>query len=252
MSAQSSDQSNIITIAEAGDYLNHFQHLERGISRLEKLGTPLHAPKGTVLNKVKKIPDHCYILKSGRVVSYEYKHTGDERIYNFMEAGSLFLEECLLYDKACPVLFRTTEDSELMAITKCELKHAFKNDLDVVLDVLESVSMKYLSSMEVARLDSYQNASWQICRFFMMTEAHYSSQASAAMRKKLKSDTAVKLERKFSHQTIAELLGLNRVTVTRKINELQKKGLIAKVDGYYYIIDPGRMIRYMDAVQYQK
>lgn len=166
MSAQSSDQSNIITIAEAGDYLNHFQHLERGISRLEKLGTPLHAPKGTVLNKVNKIPDHCYILKSGRVVSYEYKYTGDERIYNFMEAGSMFLEECLLYDKACPVLFRTTEDSELMAITKCELKHAFKNDLNVVLDVLESVSMKYLSSMEVARLDSYQNASWQICRFF--------------------------------------------------------------------------------------
>ena len=204
------------------DFLYHLLYLPRGIERLAKLGESRSFPKGIDLNQVNEIPDCCYVVKSGRILCYEISYAGDQRVYNIMEPGSMFMEDCLLFDKPCPVIFRTLDDCELIRIDKCDLKRAFKCDIDIVMDVCESLATKFLSAMEHLRLGPRQSASWKICKMLLICAAHYGEP---------QKDGSILLNRKISHQMLADILGMNRVTVTRKMKELKELDLACLRDG---------------------
>ena len=204
------------------DYQYHLLYLPRGIERLAALGECRKYKKNTVIGKVGEVPDACYVVKTGRVVCYEFSYSGDQRVYNIMEPGSMFMEECLLFDKPCPVEFKTLEECELIIIDKCNLKRAFKHNIDIVMDVCESLSTKFLSSMEHLRLGPRQSAEWKICKMLLIYAGHYGE---------LQQDGSYLLNRRISHQMMADILGMNRVTVTRQMQQLAEQGLIDKEDG---------------------
>ena len=231
------------TIQPDNDYLFHLLYIPRGIERLEKLGKRMIVPKETILNEVGEIPDCCYVVRSGQVLCYEFSYAGDQRVYNIMEPGSMFLEECLLIDKPCPVLFKTLDQCELIRIEKCDLKRAFKADIDIVMDVFESLSTKFLSSMEHLRLGPRQGASWKICKMLLIYIAHYGRQ---------QEDGSWILKRKFSHQMIADILGLNRVTVSRKLKELKDLGLVDSIDGLLCFPDIAALESHMQRLEFEE
>lgn len=233
-----SDQKNVTS--GNIDFMKRFLTLSRGSERLEALGQTMYFTKGTLLNKLNEIPGCCYIVKSGRVICYEVSYNGEQRIYNFMEPGSLFLEEFLLFDKPCPVFFETALESELVKIEKQALTDAFKHDIDIVMDVCESMSAKYLSAMEYQRMGHRQDAAWQLCRFILLLIEHYGRHENEQIR----------ITEKFSHQMIADLLGLNRVTVSRKLKDLRDLGLIHLDNGYIMVPDVDSLKRYMDSIRF--
>lgn len=218
------------------DYQYHLLYLPRGIQRLEKLGESRIYPKNIDLNNFNEIPDCCYVVKSGRVICYEISYEGDQRVYNIMEPGSMFMEDCLLFDKPCPVQFRTLEESELIRIDKCDLKRAFKHDIDIVMDVCESLATKFLSAMEHLRLGPRQGAPWKICKMLLICADHYGERLP---------DGSVVLNRKISHQMLADILGMNRVTVSRKMKDLKDLELLDTKDGFLLFRDIGALEEYM-------
>ncbi len=221
------------------EFINHLLYLPRGIERLEKIGTLKQYPKDVELNQIDSIPDSCYLVKSGRVICYEISYSGDLRIFNFLEPGSIFLEECMLFDKPCPVIFKTQVPSELVVIDKCELKRAMKHDIDIVMDICESLSTKYLSAMEDIRSIPQQSASWKIAKMILNFAEHY----GVCMGKQ------ILIRERFNQQLLADLLGMNRVTVTRKLKDMKDQGLIGKTDGYYYICNIDEFHSYMVNIQ---
>ncbi len=221
------------------EFLNHLLYLPRGIERLEKLGELKSFPKDTQLNQIDAIPDFCYLVKSGRVICSEISFTGEQRIFNFLEPGSIFLEECLLFDKPCPVVFKTQIDSELMVIHKCDLKRAMKHDIDVVMDICEALAMKYLGAMEDIRSMPQQTASWKVAKMVLNFAEHY----GICMGKQ------ILIKERFNQQLLADLLGMNRVTVTRKLKDMKDQGLIGKTEGYYYICNIDEFRAYMVGIQ---
>ena len=60
----------------------HILHMNRGIERLEKLGTTRVYPKGYIFDYREKHPDTIFYIKKGRVIAYEDSYDGDHRIYN--------------------------------------------------------------------------------------------------------------------------------------------------------------------------
>ncbi len=221
---------------EQNDFLYHLLYLPRGVDRLMKLGTVKKVPANTIINEIDAVPEFCYVLKSGSIVCYESSYTGDQRIYNIMEEGSLLMEDCVLFDKPCPVLFKTMEDCEVVAITKCNLKRAFKKDIDVVIDICESLATKFLSAMEQIRLGPRQSASWKLCKFLMICADHYGEQMK---------DGTILIRKKISHQMFADLLGMNRVTITRKFKELKDRGILDTENGKIRFLDIKKLKEYM-------
>lgn len=221
------------------EYFDHLLHLPRGIERLKMLGTIRKYPKDKEINELGEIPEYCYVVKSGRVLGYEITCAGDQRVFNFMEPGSVFLESFVLFDKPCPILFKAVMDTELIAIHKCTLKRAFKQDIDVVMDICEALSMKFLSSMEDIRTLPQQSAAWKICRLLLNFADHY-GEAYNKM---------ILIKENINQQMLAELLGMNRITVTRKLKDLKDCGLIGKSNGFYYICDIDKFRAYMRTIQ---
>lgn len=205
--------------------------LPRGISRLERIGELVSYPKNHVLVRADQMPTYCYVVKSGRVISYEYSSKGEERIYNFNEKNSVLLDANILFDKVSPVGFKTAMPSELIRIDKPTLLQAISDDPQLALDILESISNKFLSAMEQIRQNSHYNAAWRICNLLLIFAKYYG----------VPYDNKVLIQEKISQQLISSMLGINRITTVRAIKELKDMALIEQINGYYCIRDVDRL-----------
>lgn len=209
-------------------------YLPRGISRLERLGEKKTFPKNHILVQAGAGTNYCYIVKSGRVIAYEYTVSGEERIYNFNERNSIFLEANVLFGWDSPVTFKTSMKSELVCIDKETLTRAIAEDPEIAMDIIQAQATKFMSSMEQIRHASFHSAAWKICDLLLIFAESYG----------VPYDGKVLIQEKISQQTLSNLLGINRVTAVRAIKELKDMSLIEQINGYYCIRDISRLQRH--------
>lgn len=141
-------ECNTAVLMPHANFVSRLLYLPRGISRLEKLGQRKVFPKNHMLVQAGTKPNYCYIVKTGRVAAFETTVTGEERIYNFNESNSVLLEGNLLFDQESAVNFKTVQPSELVCITKEMLLKGIAHDPQLSMDIMESLSTKFLSAME--------------------------------------------------------------------------------------------------------
>lgn len=205
------------------DYPTRLLFLIRGTERLEKLGFQESVPKDYIIAKPGGVIDSCYIVKSGRIISFEYTPIGEERVYNFMEAGSLFLESVMLLRQPCPVYFMAAMPSELIRISREKLLNALLSEPQITLDVIESLSNKFLASMDQIRQSGSHNVAWRICNLLLIFAERFG----------VPYDGKILIKEKVNQQMLSSLLGINRITTVRVIKELKVLGLIEVIDGFY-------------------
>ncbi|MDR1965758.1 MAG: Crp/Fnr family transcriptional regulator [Synergistaceae bacterium] len=212
-------------------YPTRLLYLPGGAERLKKYGEAMSFPKDHVIIEPGILPSCCYLVKRGRVVAYEYTSRGGELLYNFMEEGALLLEANLLTDVPAQVYFKTTEPSELIRIEKEVLLRAMEADSRLMRDIVGSISGKFFSAMDQIRQEGSHNARWKICNLLLIF----------AERHGVPYDGKTLIKERLSQQTLANLLGMNRVTTTRIIRELKDLNLIELINGYYCIRDDEKL-----------
>ncbi len=218
------------------DFVSRLLSLPRGIARLEKLGEKKKFPKNHILLQAGERPKYCYIVKYGRVAAYEYTLSGEERIYNFNEQNSILLEANLLFDYTSPVGFKVVQPSELVFIDKETLVDTIGSDPQVSMDIMQSLAIKFLSSMEQIRHANFHNAAWKICDLLLIFADRYG----------VPYDGKILIREKISQQLLSNLLGINRVTAVRAIKELKEMSLIEQINGFYCIRDVERLKRHQE------
>lgn len=221
------------------EYISYLLTLPRGTSRLEKLGESFVFPKNHILVKPGQKTQYCYVLKRGRVISYEYSSSGEERIYHFQEKNSIFLESNLLFDRPVPVGFKTVCTTEVIRINKVTLLKAIKADPQIALDIIESNSMKFFASMEQVRQFKSHNASWKICNLLLVFSQHYG----------VPYDDKILIQEKISQQLLSSMLGINRITAVRAIKELKDMALIEQINGFYCIRDIEKLKKHQQMLE---
>lgn len=209
-------------------------YLPRGTARLERLGEKKTFPKNHILVQAGSGTNYCYIVKTGRVVAYEYTVNGEERIYNFNERNSILLEGNVLFGWDSPVSFKTSMKSELVCIDRETLLRAIYEDPEISMDIIQAQATKFMSSMEQIRHTSFHSAAWKICDLLLTFAESYG----------VPYDGKVLIQEKISQQTLSNLLGINRVTAVRAIKELKDMSLIEQINGYYCIRDISRLQRH--------
>ncbi|MDO4313662.1 MAG: Crp/Fnr family transcriptional regulator [Eubacteriales bacterium] len=209
------------------EYVSWLLYLPRGIERLEELGRKKQFPKNYLLAEAGSKTGLCYVVISGRVISYEYSEGGEERIYSVNEAKSVLLEENLLFGYEVPVNIRTVTDSELICISRQALLNALSENSEVALDIMQSLSMKLLSSVEQMKCINEHSAMQKVCNLLLIFAERYG----------VLENGEVIIREKLSQEYISSLLGLNRITVVRVIKELKEQGLVEKKKGCYCLCD---------------
>lgn len=220
------------------EYPTRLLYLPRGIGRLEALGEVIHVEKEQLLVEVGQVPKYAYIVKSGRVAAYEYTAFGEERLYNFMEAGSMMLEPNLLIGLPTPVSFMAVTPSVLVRIGRNGLITAMNSDPEINRDVFESLSYKFLGAMEQIRESCTHTAPWKVCNLLLILADRYG----------VVKDGKIVIQEKITQKTIANLLGMNRVTVARIMKDLKNQGLIDQAAGRYRILSVEEIKRHQEEI----
>ena len=213
------------------EYVSWLLYLPRGIGRLKELGIKRRLPGKFLLAQAGDKTKYCYVVTSGRIVSYEYSTCGEERINSVNEAESVLLEENLLFDYAVPVNVRTAVASEVVCIDRAALLQAIQEKPEIAIDIMQSLSMKLLSSVEQIRCLNEHSAMQKVCNLLLIFAERYGYP---------KGDTIV-IREKLSQEYISSLLGINRITVVRVMKELREQGLVEKRSGYYCIQDVSQL-----------
>ncbi|MDR1297334.1 MAG: Crp/Fnr family transcriptional regulator [Deltaproteobacteria bacterium] len=217
-------------------YPSRVLYLPRGVERLSSLGVLKSFPKDRVISKQDEMPQYCYVVAKGMVTAYDYSVNGSERIYNLMERNAVLLEANLLMRTPAPVYFRAAVDSDLICIDRENLLNAMIDDPEVNFDIIQSLSIKFLSSMDQIRQSGSYNASWKITNLLLIFADHYG----------VNYEGKVMIKQKISQQMLSNMLGINRITTVHVIKNLRDMGLIENVNGYYCIRDVEKMKIHLD------
>ncbi|MGN0997300.1 MAG: Crp/Fnr family transcriptional regulator [Candidatus Ventricola sp.] len=209
-----------------------------GLNRHEMfsgLGRLVTFAKGEIVAQAGRRPACCYYVLEGRMMAFEYTTATGERYYNFNEAGSLVMEANILLERDTPVSFVAITEVKARAITREELIGALKADGDLALEIMTSLSYKFMAAMDQVREATQCNVSWKVCNLLL----------TFAQRYGVPYDGKVLIKEKISQQMMANLLGVNRITMVRAIKELRELGMIEQVNGFYCIRDKERMQEFM-------
>lgn len=195
---------------------------------IESIGTKISVPKNHVLIKAGKIPDCCYIVTSGIVTGYEFTATGEERMYNFdhfNEDSILLLDAHVLANYPVPVTIRTQTPSELIRITREQLLEGVRENPDFAMGILLSTSYKFFSAVDQLREARCNKTSVITGNLFLGLAHRYGTPYKGK----------IVISKPFTQQELANLLGVNRITLVRTLKELRELGLIDNVDRLYCI-----------------
>ena len=203
-----------------------FRRLDNSWLWLEDLGEHIFLPKNSTLVEVGDEINYCYQVVSGRVISLEYTPEGTMHIFYIFEKGSIFLESNLLTDTPAAISFQTLEATELLRIDKESLYRSMRDNPEISLFLLKSMSYKYYSAMDQVRENYNHSASWRVYNLLSLMASNFGAP---------RGDDWVKIGFKLSQQMIGDLLGMNRTTVCNIIKELKDSETLEIVNGYYCI-----------------
>jgi CRP/FNR family transcriptional regulator len=205
---------------------------------LESLGEIRTYPKDQLLIKAGTVPEFCFLVKSGSVAGIRESASGEELIFFIMEPNSIFAEGSVLFNRVCPVSFKTTTESRLAAIKKEPLTRALRNDNQLLFKMLEIECIKFYTAMEDLTRAKRQCVAGQLCDLL----ADFANRYGAAY------DNKVMINHKLSIQLLTSMLGVNRAIVVRAIKSLKDLSLLEYINGYYCIRSVEKLMRHKELI----
>ncbi len=194
--------------------------------------------KNDVIFYQNSISEYVYLIKRGRIRLDIYSLTGDEKTV-FIAGKGTFIGELSPIDNLhniCRAVAST--DSEVYLMLKSDFLRHLSTNLKFANDMLYINSKKIRFLVENVKQLSFNDASYRVCYALVHLANQYST---------LTKD-GYKLDMKFTHQEMANLTGLSRVSVSNILSDLQSKGILKKMDGYLLIKEIDSIMTYLNDI----
>ncbi len=180
---------------------------------LEGIGKKRFYPKNAIILNEGDPSSFLYLINSGRIKVYLSDEQGHEIVLNIMEEGEYFGEMALMDNRARSASVMTLENSQLTLISK--------EDFDKCL----SDHPELISSLILGLIGKIRNANKKIGSLALMDV--YGRVASALLQLAREHQGRLVIEKKPTHQEIANLVGASREMVSRIMHYLAEGGYIS-------------------------
>jgi len=157
-----------------------------------------------------------YMLLSGKVKVVQVMEDGKESIRAIHKTGDSFGELSLLDCKTSPAMVVAMEDTTAAIISKENFFTILYNQRKVLDNLLQMFCFRLRDSWERFQMVNFKNAAQRVVMILQQQSGEHSE----------KTAEGIVLKDRFTHQVIADMVSLNRETVTRVIDKLQKDGAI--------------------------
>lgn len=174
---------------------------------LEKSHTPRSYPKNTMIYWQDTRAEEFYCLKSGKVKIFISSENGAEKTLTVLESGSLFGEASFFDGLPRVSSSKTLVPSQIITVTRGSLMDCIRRDPQLAIDLLAYLSQTIrMLSAQVDTL-AFQQADQRLARLLLKLEA-----PAGIVR--------------ATHEDLAALAGVSRVTVSRILSSFFNNGWI--------------------------
>ncbi len=176
-------------------------------------------------------PKSVYVVKEGRICITTYSQTGTEQQLYIAEQGALFGEHsCLLNIPHMTSAFSIV-DSSVYAISLPIFYERLRESAQLNQAVMQILCRK--NSLLVSRLlaQSASDALQRISQVLLDMTQEYG----------IENEEGIEISIRFSHQDVANLLHISRVTVTKAFQFLAREGIVARKQNRIILLDVQRL-----------
>lgn len=160
--------------------------------------------------------EYLYMILSGGVKVLQTSQDGKEMVLAMHRSQDFFGEMSLLDGKTVPASVVATEDSLVAIMSRKDFYSVLFSQRALLETVLRILCERLRESWEKVRLLTYKDAALRIKALFILLSGEYGEEG----------DRELTLRIKLTHQSIADMTGLARETVTRMLDKWQKEGEI--------------------------
>ena len=173
-----------------------------------------------------------YFIRKGRVRAFYITSTGKELTFEIIEKGRIFGESSFLSQCVRPVSVNAVTEVELLV---CDLHHLYtymaeSEELMRIMLQLLSNTCNHLTQ-QLRRVTLYDR--YQKIASLLLSETKRPDQDRGV--------TTCSIP--YTHEDVAMILGMNRVTVNKVLNEWKKNGYISISYGHITILQRGALER---------
>ena len=200
---------------------------DRAIDALSGMIISKDYSKGSLVFGQEEPGDALFIIAKGRVKIVLYGESGKEITLSFFRKGDFFGEMSLLDDMPRSANVVTTEDSTLLILKRDDFKKHLVENPTTAVNVLAELSKRLRKADEIignlALLDVYG----RVARVLI----------DLGEKDGEKVEDGMLIRKRPTQQDIASMVSTSRETVSRALNEFQKRGLLI-MDGKKVILRP--------------
>jgi len=179
--------------------------------------------------------EFIYLVKSGRIRLSIYSLEGEEKALLIAEEGSLFGEISCLDNFPNFANATAAADSLLYVIPKQRFISELENNHQCALNLIKLMARKIrILSTQIKQL-SFADSYFRVSNALVHLANEYG----------IKTDSGYKLSIKFTHQEMASLTGLCRVSVTNIFLNMTHNGVLQKEGGYFIIKQLDKLYGYL-------
>ncbi|WP_158736796.1 Crp/Fnr family transcriptional regulator [Alteribacillus sp. YIM 98480] len=168
---------------------------------------------------------YIYFIVEGRVRMSLFDQAGNEKSVIILNPGSIFGENCALERQPALVTTTTNTPCRIAFIHRNDFLEKIFKDRNLNERLIYNLTGKLNAMIKHIKEISFMNANERIMTYLYKLSEVYGHD----------TDRGRKITIKFTHQEMADLSGISRVSVSNIMTLLDKAGTISKTDGYYYI-----------------
>ncbi|GBE06253.1 MAG TPA: Crp/Fnr family transcriptional regulator [Nitrospirae bacterium] len=170
--------------------------------------------KNEIILHAEDTNEYMYIIWSGKVKVVRTTEEGKEILYAMHHAGDFFGEMSLIDGKTTPASVIAIEESMITIISKKDFREILYGHDKMIESLLKMLCSRLRNCFETIQLLNLNNATQRVKMLFLILSAEYGE----------KTAEGITINLKLTHQSISDMTGMTRETVTRVFDKLQKSG----------------------------
>lgn len=171
--------------------------------------------------------DAMYIVQSGRVRLYRSAHDGRQLTLAMLDEGEVFgrvsPDGGALYDAYAEAM----TDAVVRVLPSADLERAAADHPRIALNLLRSLSGRLRSTEDQLESLAFRGVPARLAALLLRLMDRYGRV----------THTGIRIDERFTHMQLAEMIGTSRETLTKVMNELRESGLIDVRDRLVWVLD---------------
>lgn len=180
--------------------------------------------------------DLVYLIHSGRVRITSYQTDGSERQLYIAEKGSLIGENSFVLRQPHTSSAVAIVDSLVYAIPYAELSDLLQKNFSLCQNVMQMICRKHNILYSQLLEKSFSQSLRRISQVLLNLVKQYGEPTPQGVR----------IGIRFTHQDVANITGISRVTVSNTLNRLADEGVLGRQDGLYLLYNLPQLRQYIE------